>query len=128
VVVGVLAVAAIVVVHADAHPLYRGLTHHGLPLVVTSIVAGAVSLGLLLRRRYIAVRVSAAVAVTAVLWAWAVAQYPQLLPGLSLTQAAATHSALQALAVASAVGLLLLAPSLAWLFVLFQRGERQPTP
>ena len=128
VIVGGLAIAAIAVVHGDAHPLYRGLTHHGLPLVVLSVVAGVVSLALLTLRRYVAVRVSAALAVAAVLWAWAVAQYPQLLPGLSLTQASAAQATLQAMAIASAVGLLLLAPSLAWLFVLFQRGERQPTP
>lgn len=48
-------------------------------------------------------------------------QYPQLLPGLNIDQAASAHATLQATAITSAVGLTLLMPSLAWLFILFQR-------
>lgn len=125
--VGGVAVAAIAVVHADAPHLYHGLLHRGLPLVVLSLVAGLVSLLLLAGRRYIAVRLTAALAVTEILWAWGVGQYPQLLPGLSLDQAAADHATLQATAIASIIGLLLVLPSLAWLFVLFQRDHRQTT-
>jgi cytochrome d ubiquinol oxidase subunit II len=65
------------------------------------------------------------------LWAWGIGQYPQLLPGLSLEQAASPHATLQATAVASLIGLLVVLPSLAWLFVLFQRedaGSTRPNP
>jgi cytochrome bd ubiquinol oxidase subunit II len=86
-------------------------------------VMGFLSLLLLARRHYVAVRVSAALAVTAVLWAWGVGQYPQLLPGLDVDQAAAARATLQATAVTSVIGLVVLIPSLAWLFVLFQRGH-----
>lgn len=68
--VGALALAAIAVVHSDAHHLYHGLTHDGLPLVAASIVMGFLSLVLLARRHYVAVRASGALAVIAVLWAW----------------------------------------------------------
>jgi cytochrome d ubiquinol oxidase subunit II len=125
--VGAVAVAAIAVVRADAHQLYQGLLHRGLPHVIFSMVAGFVSLLLLARRNYIAVRVTAAVAVTTVLWAWGIGQYPQLLPGLSLEQAASPHATLQATAIASLIGLLVVLPSLAWLFVLFQREDTRST-
>jgi cytochrome d ubiquinol oxidase subunit II len=126
VVVGALAVAAIAVVHSDSPRLFHSLTHRGLPLVGASIVMGFVSLVLLGRRYYIAVRISAALAVVAVIWAWGVGQYPRLLPGLSVDQAASSHATLQATAITSVIGLALLLPSLACLFLLFQREHPAP--
>jgi cytochrome d ubiquinol oxidase subunit II len=125
--VGALAVIGLLVVHADASVLFHNLTHRGLPLVITSLAAGAVSLVLLLARAYVSVRLTAALAVAAVLWAWGVGQLPRLLPGLNVDQAAAAHTTLQALALSCLVGLALLLPSLAWLFLLFQK-EHHPTP
>jgi cytochrome d ubiquinol oxidase subunit II len=84
---------------------------------------------LLAARRYLLVRVSAALAVAAVLWGWGAAQYPHLLSGttgLTVAQAAAGRATLQATTISVGVGLVLLIPSLTWLFVLFQRGGRQP--
>lgn len=124
VVVGVLAFSAIAVVAKDAPQLYHGLTHRGIALVAVSITAGLLSLALLVRRHYIAVRATAATAVTAVLWAWGAGQYPQLLPGLDINQASAPQSTLQATAVTAAIGLALLVPSMAWLLTLFQRETR----
>jgi cytochrome d ubiquinol oxidase subunit II len=126
IVVGAVAIAAVAVVHSDAHPLYHSLTHRGLPLVVVSIVMGVVSLVLLGRRAYIAVRISAALAVSTLLWAWGVGQYPRLLPGLPVEQAASSHATLQATMITSVIGLVLLVPSLAWLFILFQREHQAP--
>jgi len=84
-----------------------------------------------LRRRYVLVRVTAALAVTAVLWGWALAQYPYLLPPpatanvtITASASAATPAVLLATLIALAVGAALLIPSLLWLFVLFQRGQR----
>jgi cytochrome d ubiquinol oxidase subunit II len=120
--VGLVALAAIAVVRNDAEQLYDGLTHRGVALIVVSIAMGLMSLLLLARRHYIAVRASAALAVTAVLWGWGIGQYPQLLPGLNLDQAAAPHATLQATAITAVIGLIVLVPSLAWLFIFFQRG------
>jgi cytochrome d ubiquinol oxidase subunit II len=120
-VVGVVALGGIAVLHSDAPRLYSGLTHRAFPLVVASAVAGLASLGLLALRRYLLVRFSAALAVTTILWGWAVAQYPQMLPPhTSYTAAAATGPVLAATLVVSAIGALVLLPSLAWLLLLFQ--------
>jgi cytochrome d ubiquinol oxidase subunit II len=129
VVAGLLAVAGLAVVHADAPRLWAGLSGRALPLVALSGAAGVASLALLAARRYLLVRVSAALAVAAVLWGWGAAQYPHLLPGapgLTVAQAAAGPATLQATTISVGVGIVLLVPSLAWLFLLFQRSERQP--
>jgi cytochrome bd ubiquinol oxidase subunit II len=126
---GLLAVAGLAVVHADAPRLWAGLSGRALPLVALSGAAGVASLALLAARRYLLVRVSAALAVAAVLWGWGAAQYPHLLPGapgLTVAQAAAGPATLQATTISVGVGIVLLVPSLAWLFLLFQRSERQP--
>ncbi|HEX3908926.1 MAG TPA: cytochrome d ubiquinol oxidase subunit II [Mycobacteriales bacterium] len=122
VVVGAVAAAGLVVVHGNAPRLYDGLSGKALPLVIVSVAAGLASIGLLVLRRFTAVRVSAALAVTAVLWAWGVAQYPHLLlPGLTVASAAAPHATLTVTTGCVIVGMLVLLPSLGWLFVLFQR-------
>ena len=126
---GAVAMGGIAVLHTDAPRLFDGLTHRALPLVIASAIAGIASLLLLLRRRYLLVRITAALAVTAVLWGWALAQYPYLLPppampDATITASAATPAALSATLIALGVGAVLLIPSLLWLFLLFQRGQR----
>jgi cytochrome d ubiquinol oxidase subunit II len=67
--------------------------------------------------------VAATLAVTAVLWWWAAAQYPYLLaPQLTISEAAAGRATLVAMLVSLVVGSLLLVPSLVLLFVVFQRA------
>jgi cytochrome d ubiquinol oxidase subunit II len=122
VVTGVVAIAALFVLRWDARDLAdRLLSGWGLALVVGSVVAGAVSLGLLAVRRYLAVRGTAAAAVTALLWGWGAAQYPEMLPGLTASGAAAQRSVLVASLGALGVGALLLVPSMLWMFRIFQR-------
>lgn len=119
---GVVAAAGLGFLHQDAVALFDGLTGRGLPLVVVSGVAGVLSLALLYRHRFLTARVTAALAVAAVLWAWALAQYPHLLePGLTIAAAAARPEVLVATLISLGVGAVILVPSLAWLYVLFQR-------
>ncbi|GAA4150021.1 cytochrome d ubiquinol oxidase subunit II [Phytohabitans flavus] len=122
VVVGVVALAGVAVLAADAPALYDGLRGQGLPVAAVSIVAGVGSLVLIAVGRYRVVRLTAAVAVAALLWAWAAAQYPLMLPpDLTVDAAAGAPTVLAAVLVALGVGAVLLAPSLIWLFVIFQR-------
>jgi cytochrome bd ubiquinol oxidase subunit II len=124
VVVGAVALGGVAVLHADAPALFHGLTHRGLPLVVISALSGLVSLALLVARRYVLVRPAAALAVAAVLWGWAVTQYPHMLPpDLDYTAAAARPPVLTATLAVVCVGALLLLPSLGWLYVIFQRAQ-----
>lgn len=126
VLLGALTFAGLPVVRADAPDLFAGLTGRGLPLVVTSAVAGVLSLGLLVFRRYVLVRITAAAAATAVLWAWGVAQYPVMLPGLTAADAATDSSVLRPVLWVLAIGATILIPSLLYLYSVFQRGDASP--
>lgn len=126
-VVGAVALAGLAVVAVDAPRLFTDLTGRALPLVLLSVVAGAASLALIAAGYTRLIRVSAAVAVAAVLWAWALAQYPVLLrPDLTVDEAAGAPAVLTALLGALAVGAALVVPSLIWLLVIFQRQRRPP--
>ncbi|GAA2105272.1 cytochrome d ubiquinol oxidase subunit II [Actinomadura alba] len=126
VVTGLLVLGGVAVLRADAPRLYAGLTGRALPVAALSALAGVVSVVLLIKRRYVLVRITAALAVAAVLWGWAVAQYPVLLPpGGTVSRTAAEPGVLRATLATTIVGLLLLVPSLIWLFALFQ--TQRPT-
>jgi cytochrome bd ubiquinol oxidase subunit II len=122
-VAGAVSIAALVVVHADAHSLYTGLVHGGaLAVMIVSIVAGLTTLGLVWARLFEPARVTGAIAVAAVIAAWALARNPVLLPGLTIDQAAASHDTLVTVVVAVIAGGVLLFPSLALLFTITLRG------
>ncbi|QKV80324.1 cytochrome d ubiquinol oxidase subunit II [Amycolatopsis sp. Hca4] len=126
---GVIAAAGIPVLATDAPRLFDGLTHRGLPVIVVSALSGAVSLVLLLRRRYLAVRITAALAVGTLLWGWAAGQYPYLLePDVTIAEGAATPAVLSATLTVLGIGALVLVPSLWWLFSLFQRPAERSVP
>jgi cytochrome d ubiquinol oxidase subunit II len=124
VVAGALAAAGLAVLHEDVPELYDGLTGDALPLVILSGVAGLGTLALVWWRRFAAARLTAAVAVGAILWGWVVAQHPAFLPGeLSIDEAAASDATLRALLIAVAIGAVILVPSLVYLFRLFLTGR-----
>ncbi len=127
-VAGALAVAGLLVVHADAHSLYTGLLHGaGLAALLASLVAGAGTMALVWRRHFEAARYGAALAVATVIAGWAFARYPTLLPGLTVHGAAASHDTLVTLVVAVLAGGAILFPSLALLFSLTLRGQLHPS-
>jgi cytochrome d ubiquinol oxidase subunit II len=121
---GAVAVAGIAVVRWDAHGLYERLLHtDALGGLVLSMVAGVATLALVARSRFDAARVTAAVAVAAMIAGWAIAQNPILLPGLTIAQAAAPHDTLVTLVVAIVAGGVILFPSLGVLFRLVLSGQ-----
>ena len=122
VVAGVLALIGLPVLYADARYVYDGLVGDALPLVILSAACGAAALVMLVRRADRFVRGVAVLAVAAVVWAWGVAQYPYLLPKtLTVSQSASPPDTMTALLVIFVIALLVIAPSLALLFVLSQR-------
>jgi cytochrome d ubiquinol oxidase subunit II len=122
-VAGAVALAGLVVVHSDARPIWDGLTRSwGLVALVVSALAGLATIVLVWRSRFEAARAASTVAVVAVIAGWALAQRPNLLPGLTIHEAAASRSTLVALIIATAVGSLILVPALGLLFNLYLRG------
>ena len=120
--VGVVALAGIAVLRTDAPTLFVGLTGPALPVVILSAAAGVASLGLLAGRRFTPARATAGLAVGAILWGWAVAQYPYLLVGsLTIDGAAGPPATLDALLISLVIGAILVVPSMVALFMLSQR-------
>jgi cytochrome d ubiquinol oxidase subunit II len=120
---GAIAFVALIVVRSDAEPLWDGLTTWpGVAAVVVSALAGAGAFGLVAMRRFAPARMVSAVAVAAVVAGWALAQRPELLPGLTISQAAAGRATLVATLVGLAVGSLILLPSLGILFRMVLQG------
>jgi cytochrome d ubiquinol oxidase subunit II len=124
---GALALAGLLVVRHDMRPLWKGLTSGaGLAMVGVSAAAGLLTLALVGRSRFGLARVSAALAVAAIVAGWAVAQEPRFLPGLTIDEAAAGRSTLWAVVIGVAAGAIVLVPSLVLLFHLFLRGRLLP--
>lgn len=124
VVAGIVAAVGVAVLHADASRLFAHLTGRALPLIVLSGVAGGVTLVLLRRGGYAVARITAAIAVVAVIWGWAAGQYPYLISGrVTIAQAQGAHATLQALLAIVIAGALVIGPALAWLLLLARRGE-----
>jgi cytochrome d ubiquinol oxidase subunit II len=123
-VAGALAVVGLVVLREDARPLFDDLTSGaGLAAVLLSALAGLGTLGLVRAEAYEPARISAALAVAAIVAGWGIAQSPDLLPGLTIEHAAAGRSTLWALLISVAAGLVIVVPSLALLYGLVLRGR-----
>ena len=122
---GALAIGGLFVVRSDAPDLYDGLTSGaGLACVIGSAAAGVITLALEWRSWFEPARYTAALAVGAIVAGYVLAQRPYLLPpDLTVQAAAAPDATLAALLVSVAVGLLILVPSLLWLFRLHLRGR-----
>jgi cytochrome bd ubiquinol oxidase subunit II len=123
VVAGVVAIAGIFVLRADARYVFDGLTSRALPLVIASIGAGAVALLFLWRGAPRGTRVLAAGAVASMVLAWGVAQWDYMLPeSLTVSQAAAPSGTIGAVLVAVGIAAVLIGPGFVLLYTLDQRG------
>ncbi len=121
---GGIAVAGLIVLHGDAHRIFHRLIEGpGLPALIVSVLAGLATVALLAAGRFDASRVSAALAVAAMIAGWALAQQPYILHGLTLAHASAPHETLVLVIVAIAAGAVILFPSLGLLFSLVLRGR-----
>ena len=126
---GLLAAGGLAVLRSDAERVYDGLTSgSGLVAVIASALAGAATIAWVVRRRFEAARWSAAVAVGTIVAGWALAQQPQILPDLTVDQAAAGDATLTAVLVAVVIGAFVLVPTLVLLFGLVLRGGFDERP
>jgi cytochrome bd ubiquinol oxidase subunit II len=123
-VAGAVALGGLAVVHSDAPRIWDGLTEGaGLAMVIVSALAGLATLVLVLRGLFFPARATATIAVAAVAAGWGFAQRPQFLPGLTIQQAAAGRSTLWAVIATTALGAVILIPSLVLLYGLALRGR-----
>ena len=133
VIAGLMAAAGLVVLNADAKEFFDSMFSPGSGdselsrlCVFASAIAGTATLWLLSSRRYAPARFAAASAVAFVVAGWGIAQQPDLLPGLTINEAAASDEVIIGLLVAVAIGLVLLIPSLYLLYSLVLGGRFDP--
>lgn len=125
-VAGALALIGVFVLGGDSPYMRHGLTHEGLPLVVVAIVGGVTAVATLRLGAGRRTRLLTGGAVTALVWAWGLAQYPFAIPEtLTLEQAAANHDRVTSTAVAFGLVSAALVVVLALLHVLDQRGRTE---
>jgi cytochrome d ubiquinol oxidase subunit II len=124
IIAGVVAVAGIFVIRADAPTLYEGLTDPaGLAIIAVSALAGVTSLIAIIRARHHLSRLAAVVATSAIIWGWGVGQYPWLLPEtMTVEQGAASSSVLTSLVIAFIAAAAIAVPALVWLLAMMERG------
>jgi cytochrome bd ubiquinol oxidase subunit II len=93
------------------------------PLHLATAAAAFTALGALWYRHWRLARAAAAAQVSLILWGWAVAQYPYVLPpDLTIAGAAAPAATLRLVLGALALGAAVLFPSLRYLFRVFKGG------
>lgn len=101
VVTGMVVFAALIPIQRDAPTLADGLAARAAPLIVASAIAGIATLVMVGIRRFAVARVTALIAVAAVVAGWGVGQYPWLLVDeVTITDAAGAPATLRALLVA----------------------------
>ena len=92
-----------------------------LPLQIATATAALTALWGLANRRYRVARIAAPVQVSLILWGWAYAQFPEIIPGaLSLRDAAAPDITLKLVVIGITGGMMLIIPSLAYLLRIFK--------
>ena len=118
---GGLALVGLWLAYAQEPRVWSDLSGNGLLLTLLALINGPIALWGVWRLRPGVVRVAVAAQMTLVLWAWAVGQWPYLVPpDLTIAAVAAPASTLRAWLVVTGGGMILLLPSLALLFRVFK--------
>jgi cytochrome d ubiquinol oxidase subunit II len=96
-------------------------------VTLAATLAALVAIAALWTRRWSLARLAAALEASLILWGWAAAQYPFVIPpAMTARDAAAPRVTLTLLLYALAGGGVILLPALAWLFRLFGRRVSAP--
>jgi cytochrome d ubiquinol oxidase subunit II len=120
----VLGVAALIALRVDDKQMFDRVLGRGWPLLILSALALSASFLLASGVRVWLMRLVTAAGIASLVWAWAVAQYPYLLPfSLTIEQGAAGTATMRWLLAWFAAALVLVIPALILLYRLDQRGE-----
>ncbi|HEY7175732.1 MAG TPA: cytochrome d ubiquinol oxidase subunit II, partial [Micromonosporaceae bacterium] len=122
-------VAVAIALRVQERSMFNRITSRSIPLIVLGVVA--LLAAFVMARRGVArgLRVVAAVGVGALVWAWAVAQYPYLLPfRLTISDGAGSTTSMKWLLGWFIVALVTVIPMLIILYTLDQRGHLGEDP
>ncbi len=122
------ALAAILAI-SEAPTLWHGLIGKALPFSLAAVLLGLATAVALLRQIDVLARVLVAAETACIFLAWGVAQWPYLIvPDVTVDSAASPASVLAPMLIVAVIGLVVLIPSLWYLFVIFKRHATTGTP
>jgi cytochrome d ubiquinol oxidase subunit II len=125
----VFGVIALLALRADQRQMFDRIVGRSWALILLGLVALAAVFLLAVRGRVRGLRLVAGLGVAALVWAWAVAQYPYLLPFSRTSQDGAAPAVTLGWILAwFVVSLVLVVPALTMLFVLDQRADLGEDP
>jgi cytochrome d ubiquinol oxidase subunit II len=111
----------------DAPLLWSGLLSHALPVVIATMIVGLATAITLFQRRYRLARVLIIVEAAFLLSSWGLSQYPYIIPPrFTIDNSANAPNVIVILLISIGIGLLILIPSLYYLFSVFKLSL--PTP
>jgi len=120
-VMGVLAIAGLVMVWLSCPLLWEGMQSRGWPAIFASILAGFVSLWAIATNRVNLAVTGVTLTCGTFVVAWGLSQYPYILPPFWTAEASASPaSVLNLILIATAVGAVFLVPALILLFMIFK--------
>jgi cytochrome d ubiquinol oxidase subunit II len=107
--------------------LWNGLLDHALPLAIATGLIGLLAAASLFLRRYRLARVLTITVTALIFGSWGLSQFPYLIPvDVTINNAASPPATLLALLIGTIVGMMLLLPSLWFLFHVFK--GKNPVP
>lgn len=129
---GLVAIVMLPFLYRDAPLVAARFSDRSVPFAAVSAACGVASLLVLWRERYVPARITAALAVAAVLGGWAAAQYPDLMVGGSgadgpafggynAARSAAAPQSVDAMLIAMCLGMAVVLPSFYLLLKVFSR-------
>ena len=124
-----LGAGALIALRVEERTMYDRLVSRSVPLLVVGVLALSAAMVLAFRRMVRGLRAVGALGVASLIWAWAWAQQPYLLPfSLTIADGAGAPTTLRWLVIWAVVAVCTVVPALALLYVLDQRDELGEDP
>ena len=120
-VTAVLGALGLILSRSDAPLLWQGLLAHAIPVVIATMLVGLATAAALFTRHYRIARALIIIETAGLLGSWGISQFPYLIPpSVTVNSAANSPAVLQVLLIGTIIGMVLLLPSLYYLFSVFK--------
>ncbi|MBA2391673.1 MAG: cytochrome d ubiquinol oxidase subunit II [Ktedonobacteraceae bacterium] len=111
----------------DAPTLWSGMLAHALPVVIATMIIGLATAVMLFRKQYRLARILIIAEAAFLLSSWGLSQYPYIIPPhLTIDNAANAPNVIITLLIGIGIGLVILLPSLYYLFSVFKLSSPAP--
>jgi cytochrome d ubiquinol oxidase subunit II len=125
---GVLSLVGVAFLAVEPESFWTNFRERGLPLFCLGVASGVAALVAIWFTRPLTATIAAASTVSCVIWGWGVSQYPVLLPpNLTIENCKTSDSVMWAMLWTIGIGMVIVVPSLWWLFAIFKSADANAT-